>query len=440
MKFDKFFALAKEKGLSEAQIQVSKSKSTSINLFHHEIDNFSINDSQSIIACGVVNGKFGISRTEKMGRDTFEFLVDGIIESARVNEKSEEVDLFKGSPKYHKKNVFNQALADADLKDTLILLHKVEDDLYAYDKSITEVDEVAFEESEDMSEFYNSFGLKLKQRSNFFYIVASAVGKKGEEVKTNYDICLSNDLKAFDEKTFVNGIGEGLIKKFGGTQCDAGSYPTVLKDDIFSSLLGYFLESVSSDEIQRHSSCLEGKLGQKIASTKLTISEKPLQKNVFFSYFDDEGVATSNKDIIKKGVLKTYLYNRETAKKDGVESTGNGSWAGNKIGIGFGNILVKGSKKSFEEMISGIEKGVYITEIEGLGTGMNPHSGDFSCQAQGFMIRGGKVAEPLNLITLSGNLFKMFADIKSFDNKLKLHPSSFACTDVLIKKMAIGGK
>jgi len=56
------------------------------------------------------------------------------------------------------------------------------------------------------------------------------------------------------------------------------------------------------------------------------------------------------------------------------------------------------------------------------------------------MIRDGKIAEPLNLITLSGNLFKMLADIKSFDNKMKLHPSSFACTDVLIKKMAIGGK
>jgi Predicted Zn-dependent proteases and their inactivated homologs len=91
-------------------------------------------------------------------------------------------------------------------------------------------------------------------------------------------------------------------------------------------------------------------------------------------------------------------------------------------------------------MISKVEKGVYITEIEGLGTGMNPHSGDFSCQAEGFMIRDGKIAEPLNLITLSGNLFKMLADIKSFDNKMKLHPSSFACTDVLIKKMAIGGK
>src|SRR5574344_1850428 len=112
MKYDKFFALAKEKGLSGAQIQISKRKNTSIKLFHHEIDNFSISDSQSIIACGIVNGKFGMSTTEKMGKDTFEYLINGIIESARVNEKAEEADLFKGSEKYHKKNVFEKELSE----------------------------------------------------------------------------------------------------------------------------------------------------------------------------------------------------------------------------------------------------------------------------------------------------------------------------------------
>jgi PmbA protein len=175
---------------------------------------------------------------------------------------------------------------------------------------------------------------------------------------------------------------------------------------MFSQIWSTTFSSTSSDEVQRQSSFLIGKLNTKIASSKVNIAEKPLTKNVFFSYFDDEGVATMNKDIVKGGVLKTYLYNRETAKKDGVASTGNGQWEGDKIGIGYGNIFVKGSKNPFEEMIAPIKEGVFITEIAGLGTGMNAQSGDFSCQAQGFMIRDGKLAEPLNLITLSGNLLQ----------------------------------
>lgn len=223
-------------------------------------------------------------------------------------------------------------------------------------------------------------------------------------------------------------------------QCASGLYPTVLDNTVFSHLINYFVSSTSSDEVQRRSSFLIGKLHQKIASSKVTIEEKPLTKNVFFSYFDDEGVATTNKALVKRGVLENFLYNRETAKKDGVESTGNGQWEGDKIGVGYGNIVVKPSKKSFEDMIAPIKEGVYITEIEGLGTGMNAQSGDFSCQAQGFMIRDGKLAEPLNLITLSWNLLKMLDGVKDLDNRAKLMTNSINCPDVLVKTMSIGGK
>ncbi|HBS02609.1 MAG TPA: TldD/PmbA family protein, partial [Firmicutes bacterium] len=122
-------------------------------------------------------------------------------------------------------------------------------------------------------------------------------------------------------------------------------------------------------------------------------------RNVYFSYFDGEGVACTNKDVIKNGKLMTYFYNRETAKKDGVETTGNAFWGGGKIGTAFGNVFVKPGKKSFDELISDIKEGVYITDVAGLQTGMNANSGDFSCQAEGFLIKDGKLDKPLNLIT-----------------------------------------
>jgi Predicted Zn-dependent proteases and their inactivated homologs len=367
-------------------------------------------------------------------------LVNGIIESAGVSEKAETAELFAGSEKYHKKNVYNPELALIPVEKKIALIHQIEDDLFAYDKRVNEVESVSYEEHEGLSEFYNSRGLKLKQKSNYYVLVGAVDGKSGEEVKTSWDLSLGNDLNSFDEKSFVKGIGDKLVAKFGGVQCPSGKYPTILENDVFADLVNYFISSTSSDEVQRQSSFLIGKLNTKIASSKVNIAEKPLTKNVFFSYFDDEGVATMNKDIVKGGVLKTYLYNRETAKKDGVTSTGNGQWEGDKIGIGYGNIFVKGSKKPFADMIAPIKEGVFITEIAGLGTGMNAQSGDFSCQAQGFMIRDGKLAEPLNLITLSGNLLQMLQDVKGFDNAMKLNTDSITCADAYIKKMAIGGK
>jgi PmbA protein len=440
MNYAKFFELAKANGLAQSQLQVSKSKSLSIRLFHHEIDNYSVNNSQSIKAAGIYKGKFGSCSTEKLDSSAFQFLIDGIKESAANSEKEGEVELFKGSEKYHKKNVYDPSLSLMPVEDKIAFLRKVDTALFAYDKRITDGSEVEFAEREGESAFFNSFGLKLKQKSNNFYVDISVVAKQGDETKTSFDLAFGSSLKDIDINSFIKKTADEALKKFGGDSLESGKYPTVIKNEVFADLINYYLSSTSAEEVQKKSSMLIGKLHQKVASSKLTITEKPLVKNVFFTYFDDEGVACYNKDIIKKGVLTTYLYNRETAKKDGVTSTANGQWSGDKIGIGYGNIFVKGGKKSFDELIAPITKGVYITDIAGLGTGINPQSGDFSCQAQGFLIENGKLTRPLNLITIGGNLSKMLNDIGGFDANTKMTLSSISCSDVLIKKMAIGGK
>ena len=439
MNFAKFFDLAKANGIMESQISFSKSRSISMTLFRHEIEGFSINDSQTVFAAGVLNGKFGSSRTEKLDKDTFPFLVKNIVMAATLNEKEEVADIFPGSEKYHKKNVFNPKLGAVPVPEKLALITDIENALYAADPRVADV-EVSYAERESDSCFYNSYGLKLKQKSNYFYIYAEVVMRDGDVTKTNGDIVLASDLSEFDKDEFVKKVVEGGAKKFGADSIASKKYPTVIDRDVMADLIDYFLSSAIADEVQRHSSMLEGKLGEKIASSKLTIEEKPLTKNVFFSYFDGEGVATQNKVIVKNGVLKQFFYNRETAKKDGVESTGNGSWGGGKLGTTYGNIFVKPGKASFDELIADIEDGVYITEVMGLGTGMNSTSGDFSCQAEGFHIVNGKVAEPLNLITLSGNLLKMLKDLKGFDNNVKMTLGSISIANARIKSMNIGGK
>ena len=440
MNLKKFFEICEKKGISEAQIIVERSKSTSIRLFKHEIDSFKIADSQSISAFGIYQGKFGSGNTQKFTKDSLEFLADQIILTAKYNEKEEEASIFKGSEKYKKGSVYNKELPTIPLERKIAVLREVENAVYAADPSVTDADHVTYAESEYEEEVQNSFGLKLKQKGNYFTFVAGAVCKKGDEVKTFYDSHLGSDFGAFDPKEFASKIVQGALAKFGGAPCDAGKYPTVLHHDVFSDLIDAFLSACSAEEVQKHSSFLEGKLGEKVASSKLTIEEKPLTKNVHFSYFDGEGVAKKNKVVIQRGVLKTYFHNRETAKKAGVETTGNGTWGSMKVGIGFSNIFVRPGKQTFDELIAPIKDGVFITEVAGLGTGLNPNSGDFSCQAEGFRIRDGKLAEPLNLITLSGNLLKMVKDLKGFDNNPVMRENAISVANAYIKSMSIGGK
>ena len=440
MNCTKFFELAKSKGITSCQIMIGKGKATSLSLYHHEIDNFNLAEDVSIAACGIYEGKFGSCVTERTGVSSFKYLVDGIIKAAKTSEKDDDIDIFPGSPKYRKKSFYNKGLSIIPIQEKIDLIKEIEAKLESSSDKVHEVDSVAYQEEESETEFQNSFGLKLHRKMNFFAVFASVNGKDGENTRSAYNLDFGNDLGKFDLEGFVKETKERLVSQFGAGPCESGHYPTVLKQTIFGSLVDYFLATLSAEEIQKHSSKMEGQLGKRVASKKLNMKEDPYGKNIFYRYFDSEGVATQTKKIIDHGVLKTYFYNRRTAKKDGVETTGNASWGGGKIGIGYSGVVVSGTKKSFEEMIAPIEKGVYITSIQGLGTGMNIKSGDFSCQAQGFMIESGKLGAPLTLITLSGNLYKMLQDIVDLDNDVRLLSSSTSVPQVYIKSMSIGGR
>ena len=202
--------------------------------------------------------------------------------------------------------------------------------------------------------------------------------------------------------------------------------------------MGFFLSNAIAEEVQKNTSLFKGKLNQQVASKKITIEERPLDKNPFFRYFDDEGVATYNKKIIDKGVLSTFLYNLATAKKDGVESTGNGYRGGGKVGTSMANIVLKPGKKSEEELFREVNEGIYITSVEGLHAGMNAQSGNFSLQAKGFLIENGKKGKPVCLITVAGNLFDVFKNIKEVASNSNRHGKTIA-SSVYLKSIAVSG-
>lgn len=435
----KFFELAKEKGLEACDLSFSHSKETNVSLFHNEVDSLSQSDTYSLLARGVYNGKMGTVSTEKFDKNTPQFLVDSIIENAKNVETNNPTIIYKGSKKYSRKNVFNKEVLSEDIKDKIAVLREIEKKIRAFDKRINEVATLGYVEHFDESFINNSYGLKLKDKSAIYEYYAEITVQEGEEIKSGFKIFASLDPKEFSIDKFVKDVAENALKKLGSTQCKSKKYPTIIESEPLSSLLKSYLSNMNAEEVQKKSSLFVDKLNQSIASKKLTVTEDPLQKNIFFKYHDDEGVATSKKVIVDKGVLKTYLYTLETAAKDNVEPTGNGV-VGAKTVAGLNCLYVKPGRKSFDEIASTIKEGVYITSIEGLHAGMNAKSGNFSLQAQGFMIRDGKVAEPLSLITVAGNLSEMFNSIKEVANEVKMQLNGVYTPDIFFKSVAISGK
>ena len=441
MKYDKFFELAKAAGIEEAELSITNSYSLSFSLFHGEIDNYTSSDSYSFMARGIYKGKMGSASSDVFNVDIAKYFVEQIVNNASVIENDDPVFIFKGSEKYRKINTFNRQLGTIPVEKKIEVAKQIEKEIRNGDPRIIEVQTVAYDESSGSTIIMNSHGLKLVQKNNYFLYFAGAVAKEGEQVKTGGDLFFGNEFDKFVPSELVKSVINETVSQLGGYPCETSTYKAVLSPDVVSTFMGAYISSAIAEDVQKNSSLFVGKLGQKVASKKVTIEDLPITKTVFAKSFDDEGVATYNKAIIKNGVLQLYLYNLTTAAKDGVQSTGNGVVAGgSKVYTSPMFLQMKPGKKSQEELFKEVGNGVYITEVSGMHAGLNPRSGNFSLQSTGFLIENGKKSHPLDIITVSGNLVDLFNSIVEVGNDSKTFISSSRCPSVLIKKIAVSGK
>ena len=439
-KYDLFFKLAKEAGIEESELYIAENHSLGISLFHSEIDNYSDNNGYTILARGMINGKFGAASCDVWSKEKAEYLVREIAANAKVIENDDPMFIFEGSPKYHKVNTYNPNLEKVSIDEKIAKLYELETKLKAVDPRIVEIGGVEFSENSEKFTLLNSKGLKLSQKTNYYVYVGQAVARQGEQTKSGYDFYFDNDFSKLDIDKLANKIGKDTVDQLGGEPCNSAVYKAVLAPQVVRSFLSVLVGHVDAEEVQKNSSLFIGKLGQKVLSSKITIEDRPLDKNVFARWFDDEGVATYNKPIFKNGVLMTYLYNLTTAAKDGVSSTGNGYRSGGKMGTSASFLLLKPGRKSEEELFKEIGDGVLITEVSGLHAGLNAQSGNFSLQSTGYLIKDGKRDRPLDIITVSGNLLEVFNDVLEVGSNLESSPSGVACSSLLIKKIAVSGK
>ena len=202
---------------------------------------------------------------------------------------------------------------------------------------------------------------------------------------------------------------------------------------------------ISAENVQKGFSLLKNKLGEKIFSEKITIMDRRFYKDSIFNCpADSQGSLTKDKEIVSGGVLTTYLHSLKTAFKDGVAPTGNafrGSYKGTESILPV-NIDFKEGDISLEGLFEIMKSGLYITGVQGMHSGANPVSGEFSLSAEGYKIEDGKKAYPVEQITLSGNLLKMLQNIQEIgsDKQMAMVMSHGMYTpSVLINEMDIAG-
>ncbi len=228
------------------------------------------------------------------------------------------------------------------------------------------------------------------------------------------------------------------LRRLGARKVPTCRCPVIFDQRTARSLLGTICDAVNGDSIYRGASFLAGKLGEKVAAESVTIiDDATMPGGLGSSPFDDEGVCSGRTVVLEKGVLKSYLLNCYTARKLGLQTTGNAArgMAGNP-GIGPNNFYLEAGPHSVCDLIQSIKNGFYITEL--IGMGVNVVTGDFSYGAAGLWIENGELAYPVEEVTVAGNLLSMLSGIAMIGSDLEFR-GSLASPTLKIEEMTVAG-
>jgi len=276
----------------------------------------------------------------------------------------------------------------------------------------------------------NSLGFAGGFASSRHYLSCSVIAAEDDRMQRDdwyVSMCAPADLP--DPAAVGDYAGRRALARLRGRKIDTMSVPVLFEAPVANGLLGHFVSAVSGGNLYRKSSFLQDSLGKEIFPTLVNIVERPhLARAMASSYFDDDGVATHGRDVVKAGVLQGYFLSTYSARKLGMRSTGNAG--------GSHNLILEPGDLDLAGILRAMGRGLLVTEL--MGQGINLVTGDYSRGAAGYWIEGGEIRHPVEEVTIAGNLRDMFRSIVAVGNDV-LARGSRQCGSILIDRMTIAG-
>lgn len=419
-----FFQKAKAKGIENIQIVEITENTGQMELINKELETFEISNHTGYQIKAEYNGK-----TVKAASDYLdESILDTIIMKATYTDSKYQDDYLTDKSHNNKMDDMPQI----DISNELDVLKELDD----IRKDYPEVNNLTLSYSEiyEKKRIVNSNGVDIETACHLYEFVPEIVTKEKDST-TSYDrVYLKTNKDSLNMKDNLIKDIKMALKQTKKEKLKTQKYDIIVDSTVMKSILSNFIDMLSATNIRQKISCLEGKLNEKVFSDKLTIIEDP--KNDDYpgaTIFDDEGTETEKKEIIKDGVLKTYLYNIKEAKEQNQKTTGNGYSS-----ISTRNMYIKPGDKTLEEMMKKLKNGIYITDCMGsMNTAINPNTGNISLQVFGFIIENGEIKCGFEPSVMTTTIFELLSNIEEIENQVTFIKRSVGSPCLLVKDISI---
>ena len=428
-------------GASAAEVVVRQRTEFSVGVRLGEVETLKESTDQGLGLRVLIDGRQASVSGSDFSPNAITSLIGEAVELARLTSPDDTAglpdsrELAASIPDF---DLYDEAIEKLSTEEQIELALRAERAAREYSDHIINTDGGGLDSAYGSIILANSLGFAGEFRTTSCALSCVPVAAENGRMQRDYWYDVRRRLDELDSPQAIGVMAaKRTLRKLGGKAVPTQSVPVVLEPNMARDLLGDVFNAASGESIFRKASFLVGQLGERIASSRLTvIDDGTLPRKLGSRPFDGEGLPTRRTVVIRNGVLESYLLNTYTARKLGLRSTGNaGRGLTGAPGVEAGNLYVEPGPHSPDEIIKSISKGLLITEL--LGFGVNIVTGDYSRSASGIWIENGELTFPVQGITIAGNLKEMLNSIEMIGNDLDFRGSVVSPT-LLIGRMTIG--
>jgi PmbA protein len=315
-------------------------------------------------------------------------------------------------------------------EDAVELAKRCEAAAFAASKKIRNSEGATVSAQQTRFVFANSLGFRGGYAGSRHWLSCAVIAEdKGLMQRDDWYSASRVPAKIADPKALGRYAGQRAAARLGARKIATCQAPVLFEAPSAIGLIGHFVSAVNGGNLYRKTSFLVDSLGQEVFSPQVRIDERPLERQgMASSAFDEEGVATRERPIVRDGVVEGYFLGSYAARKLGMKSTGSAG--------GHHNLVVQSGGPDFAGMLKTMQRGLLVTEL--LGQGVNLVTGDYSRGAAGYWVEGGEIAFPVEEITIAGNLKEMFKRIAAIGSDVVVR-SGRSSGSILVENMTVAG-
>jgi PmbA protein len=338
----------------------------------------------------------------------------------------------------------DEGVAATGTPEVIELAKRIERTALDRDKRISGVEEVVYVDEDGQVALAGSRGQGGSFASSTAYAFLQAMAGDDGEVQTGLGFGVGRAPGALAPDEIGIEAADEALAMLGASKPESRTCPVVLSERVAASIAGFIGGAVSADEVQRGRSPFADRLGDGIASAALALTDDGIDPGGLASApFDGEGTPRRRTPLLADGKLLAYLHDSYTARRGGAESTGNAARSSYRSppSVRPSNLVIEPGERTLEELIADAGDGVYITEVAGLHSGVNPVTGRYSVGATGRTIKGGELADPVREFTIAGDLLETLTAVRAVGSEPRWVPfgGSVRSVPLLVAEMAIGG-